>query len=235
MARRTCTLKIRPRMLGGADEVAVGVGRLGEAHDSRLGAVGALVDGHAPAGVVLLGLADHRVLPPRAARAGPRPARRLRTRKPGTWGRKSMARPLTDPCMNQAASGGPARASCARSSGREGAAAATARAPRGRDRVAHGPRREAGRVDDEDAPQPGATTRPRGSMAPRAGGLGRGGCRGLEQLLPLLRRELKRRGAVAVHGNRHTDFVAAVCAAHLHETREARCRGGAARGGWRRA
>ena len=26
-------------------------------------------------------------------------------------------------------------------------------------------------------------------------------------------------GAVAVHGNRHTDFVAAVCAAHLHEHR----------------
>jgi hypothetical protein len=41
----------------------------------------------------------------------------------------------------------------------------------------------------------------------------------LEQLLPLLRRELKRRGAVAIHGNRHTDFVAAACAAHLHETR----------------
>ena len=41
----------------------------------------------------------------------------------------------------------------------------------------------------------------------------------LEQLLPLLRRELRRRGAVAIHGNRYTDFVAAVCAAHLHETR----------------
>lgn len=39
----------------------------------------------------------------------------------------------------------------------------------------------------------------------------------LEQLLPVLRRELRRRGAVAVHGNRHTDFVAAVCAAHLYE------------------
>jgi len=45
------------------------------------------------------------------------------------------------------------------------------------------------------------------------------GAEALEILLPLLRRELKRRGAVAVHGNRHTDFVAAVCAAHLHETR----------------
>jgi hypothetical protein len=39
----------------------------------------------------------------------------------------------------------------------------------------------------------------------------------LEELLPVLRRELRRRGAVAVHGNRHTDFVAALCAAHLHE------------------
>ena len=42
----------------------------------------------------------------------------------------------------------------------------------------------------------------------------------LEELLPLLRRELRRRGAVAVHGNRHTDFVAALCAAHLYEERD---------------
>ena len=41
----------------------------------------------------------------------------------------------------------------------------------------------------------------------------------LDELLPLLRRELRRPGAVAVHGNRHTDFVAAVCAAHMHELR----------------
>ncbi len=45
------------------------------------------------------------------------------------------------------------------------------------------------------------------------------GAQALEELLPLLRRELRRRGAVAVHGDRHTDFVAAVCAAHLHEAR----------------
>jgi hypothetical protein len=43
------------------------------------------------------------------------------------------------------------------------------------------------------------------------------GADALEELLPLLRRELRRRGAVAVHGNRQTDFVAALCAAHLHE------------------
>ena len=40
-----------------------------------------------------------------------------------------------------------------------------------------------------------------------------------EELLALLRRETRHRGAVAVHGNRHTDFVAALCAAHLHELR----------------
>lgn len=43
----------------------------------------------------------------------------------------------------------------------------------------------------------------------------------LEELLPLLRRELRSKGAVALHGNRHTDFVAAVCAAHLHDARGA--------------
>jgi hypothetical protein len=45
------------------------------------------------------------------------------------------------------------------------------------------------------------------------------GADALEELLPLLRRELRRRGAVAVHGNRYTDFVAALGAAHLYESR----------------
>lgn len=45
------------------------------------------------------------------------------------------------------------------------------------------------------------------------------GAEALDELLPLLRRELRSGGAVALHGNRHTDFVAAVCAAHLHEAR----------------
>jgi hypothetical protein len=44
------------------------------------------------------------------------------------------------------------------------------------------------------------------------------GADALEELLRLLRRELPRRGAVALHGNRRTDFVAAVGAAHLHAT-----------------
>jgi len=39
----------------------------------------------------------------------------------------------------------------------------------------------------------------------------------LEAVLALLRGELRGPGAVAVHGNRRTDFVAAVAAAHLHE------------------
>ena len=41
----------------------------------------------------------------------------------------------------------------------------------------------------------------------------------LEEILGLLRHELRRAGAAAVHGNRHTDFVSAVCAAHLHQAR----------------
>jgi hypothetical protein len=40
----------------------------------------------------------------------------------------------------------------------------------------------------------------------------------LERLLVVLRRELRRAGPVAIHGNRHTDFVAAVCAAYLADT-----------------
>jgi len=41
----------------------------------------------------------------------------------------------------------------------------------------------------------------------------------LEELLPVLRRELKKKGAVAIHGELYTDFVAAVCAAYLHADR----------------
>ena len=41
----------------------------------------------------------------------------------------------------------------------------------------------------------------------------------LEDLLALLKRELRPSGAVALHGDRRTDFVAAVCAAHLQSTR----------------
>ena len=44
------------------------------------------------------------------------------------------------------------------------------------------------------------------------------GERALEEILRMLRRELPRRGAVAVHGNRHTDWVVAVGAAHPDAT-----------------
>jgi hypothetical protein len=45
------------------------------------------------------------------------------------------------------------------------------------------------------------------------------GAEALEEVLALLRRATRGRGAVAIHGNRYTDFVAAACAAHLHELR----------------
>ena len=48
---------------------------------------------------------------------------------------------------------------------------------------------------------------------------GAGAAAALEELLPLLRRELRTAGAVAVHGDRRTDFVSALCAAHLHVAR----------------
>ena len=47
----------------------------------------------------------------------------------------------------------------------------------------------------------------------------RDGADALEELLPLLRQELRSSGALALHGDSYTDFVAAVCAAHLHEVR----------------
>jgi hypothetical protein len=48
----------------------------------------------------------------------------------------------------------------------------------------------------------------------------REGAEALDELVALLRVETRRPGAVALHGNRWTDFVAAGCAAHLHELRD---------------
>jgi hypothetical protein len=42
---------------------------------------------------------------------------------------------------------------------------------------------------------------------------------GLLEAVEVVRRETRKPGAVAIHANRYTDFVAAVCAAHLHEAR----------------
>ena len=40
---------------------------------------------------------------------------------------------------------------------------------------------------------------------------------GVEQVIRVLRRKLRRAGAVAIHANRRTDFVTAACAAYLDE------------------
>jgi hypothetical protein len=42
---------------------------------------------------------------------------------------------------------------------------------------------------------------------------------GLLEAVEVVRRETRKPGAVAIHANRHTDFVAAVCAKHLYELR----------------
>jgi hypothetical protein len=42
---------------------------------------------------------------------------------------------------------------------------------------------------------------------------------GIDELLAVLRRETRKPGAVALHANRYTDFVATVCAEHLFELR----------------
>src|SRR5262249_36866244 len=51
-----------PAQIGRLDEAVVLVQRLGEANASWVLTVGALVDRHAPARVVLLGLVDERIL-----------------------------------------------------------------------------------------------------------------------------------------------------------------------------
>ena len=42
---------------------------------------------------------------------------------------------------------------------------------------------------------------------------------GLLEAVEVVRRETRKPGVVAIHANRHTDFVAAVCAQHLYEHR----------------
>ena len=42
---------------------------------------------------------------------------------------------------------------------------------------------------------------------------------GLLQAVEVVKRETRKRGAVAIHDNRYTDFVAAVCAYHLFDHR----------------
>lgn len=40
---------------------------------------------------------------------------------------------------------------------------------------------------------------------------------GVDQVLPVLRRKLRRAGAVAIHANRRTDFITRVCAEYLSD------------------
>lgn len=42
---------------------------------------------------------------------------------------------------------------------------------------------------------------------------------GLLEAVAVVKRETRKRGAVAIHDNRYTDFVAAICAYHLFEQR----------------
>jgi len=42
----------------------------------------------------------------------------------------------------------------------------------------------------------------------------------LGELVVLLRRETRKPGAVAIHANRRTDFIAGVCAEHLYEWKD---------------
>ncbi|HEX6713413.1 MAG TPA: hypothetical protein VF066_08505 [Thermoleophilaceae bacterium] len=43
---------------------------------------------------------------------------------------------------------------------------------------------------------------------------------GLLEAVAVVKRETRKRGAVAIHDNRYTDFVAAICAYHLSELRD---------------
>jgi hypothetical protein len=43
---------------------------------------------------------------------------------------------------------------------------------------------------------------------------------GLLEAVDVVRRETRKPGAVAIHANRYTDFVAAVCAQHLYDHRD---------------
>jgi hypothetical protein len=40
-----------------------------------------------------------------------------------------------------------------------------------------------------------------------------------DEIVVMLRRLTRKRGAVAIHANRYTDFVTAICAAHLYDHR----------------
>ena len=121
---------------------------------------------------------------------------------------------------NRAGSGGRGRASCAGWSARVGEGGATApsgarpRSPTCRRRACAWWSRRWARATTW------ARTRTPACLAPRARASRRSaGRRRSRSCCRCCGASCARRGAVAVHGDRHTDFVAAVCAAHLHEAR----------------
>ena len=171
---------MRPRIEVARLELAVAVRGLGEAHELRLLAVGLPVDGHAPAGVVVLGLLDQRVLRVQQlvldrdrlggnASEDPAHVASLRGRDRCCSACFRAEHERTEANLV----GAPAQAVCARATG-WGRAEPPAGAARRRDRVAEGVRRPHGDLDDEDAAQPGGVRRGGPRLGPRPGGGGRG-------------------------------------------------------------
>ena len=191
-----------PLQLGGLDEVGVAEGGLGEAHAARVEAVGALVDGHSPAGVVILGLADQGVLrldqlvPDRgrlrryaaehAAHDAQRPYRGAKLAAIALTGPWKL--PTLEPRRIWWAR---PRKLCALERPGEGGATTAPRGGRPRSRTCAGAACGWWCLDDALAPQPGRTTRRPGSTGTTCRWRRpQDGADALEELLPLLRREL---------------------------------------------
>ena len=224
---------MRPRIVVASTNSRSAWAASGKRTQLRLGAVGALVDGHAPAGVVLLGLADQRVLrleqlvPDRdrlrgdAAEHAAHDGECLPRAEGANLGRARLRATMSMQGAGAEADlvGAAAQAVRAGAAGGRGEEPPP-RAARGRDRVPARQRRAAwwsprcarattwartrrpawtGTTCRSSRPQAG---RRRWRSCCRCCGASCGGA-----------------GRWRVHGDRHTDFVAAVCAAHLHEAR----------------
>ena len=236
VARRTWTLKMRPSQLAGALQLAGGVGGLGKADQRRARCRRRARRPPCPSrsrGARTGGSSGS----PRAAargrstRARPHAAEdsaHAAKSKPRRGGRRLALRALVwhgidtgrKGCRSRGGSGGRGRASCARWSGREGEGAATA--PSAGRRSSRGC---ATRACGWSSPRwPRGTTSPPTSARACRGTTSRSarprpGPRCSRSCWRSCARELRAAGAAAVHGNRHTDFVAAVCAAHAYEAR----------------
>ena len=229
--------------LGGGQELVVREGRLREADQLRVGAVGARGTRPCPSRSRAPRTGGSSGSPPRAARAGSRRARRRRSRIRGTCGeilpgRTAAAGRLSPPNGTGGEMVEPRRIWWARPR-----KLCALERPGGGGR-SHRPERRAAEIDylkDRGVRLVVSVMRTRHNLAAyEAAGLEwrhvpvaapGDGPAALEELLALLRRELRKRGAVAVHGDRRTEFVSALCAAHLHEARGAGPGGGAGGGG----